>query len=64
KLLPVKLIDGHDLMEVFGLKPGRLLGELLAEVREAQAAEELSTREEALELVRKALEKRQCGSAC
>jgi poly(A) polymerase len=64
KVLPVKLIDGHDLMDVFGLRPGRLLGELLAEVRESQAAEELSTRDEALELVRKELEKRQCGTAC
>jgi len=64
KVLPVKLIDGHDLMDIFSLRPGRLLGELLAEVREAQAAEELTTREEALGLVRKLLEKRQCGSAC
>lgn len=63
-VLPVRLIDGHDLMDVFGLKPGRLLGELLAEVREAQAAGELNTREEAIELVRKELEKRQCGMAC
>jgi poly(A) polymerase len=64
RLLPVKLIDGHDLMDIFGLKPGRLLGELLTEVREAQAAEELKTREEAINLVRKELEKRHCGSAC
>jgi poly(A) polymerase len=64
KVLPVKLIDGHDLMDIFGLKPGRLLGELLAEIREAQAAEELNTREEALELVHKELEKRRCESAC
>ena len=64
KVLPVKLIDGHDLMDIFGLRPGRLLGELLAEVREAQAAEELNSRDEALELVRKELEKRQCGTAC
>jgi poly(A) polymerase len=64
KVLPVKLIDGHDLMDVFGLKPGRLLGWLLAEVREAQAAEEISTKEEAINLVRKELEKRHCGSAC
>ena len=64
KVLPVKLIDGHDLMDIFGLKPGCLLGELLAEVREAQAAEELTTKEEALELVRKELEKRHCGTAC
>jgi poly(A) polymerase len=64
KVLPVKLIDGHDLMDIFGLKPGPLLGELLAEVREAQAAEEISTKDEALEMIRKTLEKRQCGSAC
>jgi poly(A) polymerase len=64
KVLPVKLIDGNDLMDSFGLKPGRLLGELLAEVREAQAAEELHSRDDALELVRKELEKRQCGTAC
>src|SRR4030042_1180122 len=63
KVLPVKLIDGHDLMDIFGLRPGRLLGELLAEVREAQAAEELNSRDEALELVRKELEKRECGTA-
>jgi len=64
KVLPVKLIDGHDLMDTFSLQPGRLLGELLNQVREAQAAQELSTREDALELVRKELEKRQCSSAC
>jgi poly(A) polymerase len=64
EVLPAKLLDGHDLMTVFGLRPGRLVGELLAEVREAQAAGELSTREEAIALVRKELEKRQCGMAC
>jgi poly(A) polymerase len=64
EVLPVKLIDGHDLMDIFGLRPGRLIGELLTEVREAQVAGELSTREEAIELVRKELEKRQCGMAC
>ncbi len=64
EVLTVKLIDGHDLMDVFGLRPGRLVGELLTEVREAQVAGELSTREEAIELVRKELEKRQCGMAC
>jgi len=64
EVLLVKLLDGHDLMAVFGLSPGRLVGELLTEVREAQAAGELSTREEAIALVRKELEKRQCGMAC
>jgi poly(A) polymerase len=64
EILPVRLLNGHDLMDIFGLSPGRLVGELLTEVREAQAAGELSTREEAIALVRKELEKRQCGMAC
>ena len=64
EVLPVKLIDGHDLMGIFDLKPGHLIGELLTGVREAQVAGELSTREEAIELVRKELAKRQCGMAC
>lgn len=60
EVLPVKLIDGHDLMNVFGLSPGPLLGELLAMVREAQASGDLTTREEALASVRKELDKGQC----
>ncbi len=64
EVLPVKLVDGHELMDIFGLRPGRLVGELLAGVREAQMAGELSTREEAIELVRKELENRRCGMAC
>src|SRR4030042_1082467 len=55
EVLPVRLIDGHDLMDIFDLRPGRLIGELLTEVREAQVAGELSTREEAIALGRKEL---------
>ena len=58
-VLPMKLIDGYDLMNTFGLTPGSLVGELLALVREAQASGELTTREEALTLVRQELNKRQ-----
>ena len=64
EVLPVRLVDGHDLMDIFDLRPGRLIGELLTEVREAQVAGELSTREEAIALVRQELGKRQCGMAC
>jgi len=45
---PPKLIDGHDLIKIFGMSPGRRVGELLEAVREAQAAGEVSTREDAL----------------
>jgi len=52
---PVKLVDGHDLINIFGLSPGPGLGELLEAVREAQAVGEVNSREEALEYVRENL---------
>jgi poly(A) polymerase len=55
KILPMKLIDGHDIMDTFDLAPGSLIGKLLAMVNEAHASGELSTREEALALVRREL---------
>ncbi len=55
KILPVKLIDGNDIMNTFDLVPGALIGKLLAMVNEAYASGELSTREEALALVRSEL---------
>jgi poly(A) polymerase len=55
KILPVKLIDGHDIMDTLGLAPGPLVGKLLAIVNEAHASGELRTREEALALVRREL---------
>jgi poly(A) polymerase len=50
---PLKLIDGNDLRNELGLKPGPRIGELLEELREAQAAGEITTRSEALDFVKK-----------
>jgi len=55
KILPVKLIDGRDIMNNFDLAPGPLIGKLLATVNEAYASGELNTREEALALVQREL---------
>ena len=55
KTAPLKLIDGNDLIDVFGMKPGAKMGELLESIREAQATGELTTREEALDYVKKYL---------
>ena len=52
---PPKLISGHDLMEAFNMQPGPEMGRFLEEIREAQAAGEITTREEALEQVQKLL---------
>jgi tRNA nucleotidyltransferase/poly(A) polymerase len=53
---PPRLIDGADLLREFGLQPGPQIGELLELVREAQAAGEVESREEALALVGRAIE--------
>jgi tRNA nucleotidyltransferase/poly(A) polymerase len=55
---PVMLVDGSRLMEAFQLKPGRQIGELLTLIREAQAAGEISTMDDALELAHRALQDR------
>ncbi len=52
KTAPVKLVDGNDLINVFGMKPSARIGELLEEIREAQASGEITTREEALDYIR------------
>lgn len=49
---PPKIIDGHDLIEVFGLESGPEIGRLLDALQEAQAAGEISDREQALDYIR------------
>ncbi len=49
---PPALLTGHDLINVFGLQPGRQVGELLEALREAQAVGEVSSRAEALAFVK------------
>ena len=50
------LLDGNELQSEFGLKPGKQLGQLLEELREAQAAGEISTRQQGLDYIKKLLE--------
>lgn len=47
-ILPPKLVDGHDIMSTYNIRPGPGIREILESVREAQAAGEISTRQEAL----------------
>lgn len=58
-IMPPRLLNGHALMDKFGLAPGPRIGELLEMTREAQAAGEIETIEEALDFVRKQLESNQ-----
>jgi putative nucleotidyltransferase with HDIG domain len=59
KIQPIKLVTGHDLINIFGLSPGPLIGELLTLVHEAQASGELANKQEALALVQKEMSLRQ-----
>jgi hypothetical protein len=52
---PSKLIDGHDLIRLFGLSPGHEIREILDSIKEAQAAGEIITRDEALSYVKNQL---------
>lgn len=54
-VVPPKLVDGHDLIDIFAISPGPKIGDFLEQVREAQASGELATREEALSYIRECL---------
>ena len=47
------LLDGRDVMDLLGIGPGPQVGRLLDAVDEARAAGEITTREAALELIKK-----------
>ncbi len=53
------LVNGHDLITTLGIAPGPLVGTLLREIREAQAAGELASREEALALAEQLVKEEQ-----
>ncbi|MFC2017891.1 CCA tRNA nucleotidyltransferase [Chloroflexota bacterium] len=53
RIVPSKLIDGHDLINIFGMKPGPRIGQLLESVHEAQGIGEVITREEAMAFARR-----------
>jgi tRNA nucleotidyltransferase/poly(A) polymerase len=57
KVSPPALLNGRDLMETFNLSPGPQIGQLLEEVREAQASGVVNERNQALEFVRDRLGK-------
>ena len=49
---PPRLLNGREVIEAFGLKPGPQIGKLLDAVRERQATGHISSREEALDFAR------------
>ena len=51
-ITPPKLVNGHDLINIFGLRPGPKIGEILESIQEAQASGEVTTKQEALSYIR------------
>jgi poly(A) polymerase len=49
---PPILLNGYDLQNELGLTPGPKIGELLANIREAQAEGKIQTRDQAMEMAR------------
>ena len=43
-----RLIDGHGLMKILGIGPGKTIGVLLEQLEESHKLGEISTREEAI----------------
>lgn len=59
---PPALVNGDDLINELGLKPGPLIGHLLAEIREAQAEGELQNKRQAIEFASDKLTKPRTGN--
>ncbi len=53
---PVPLLNGDDLMHALDLQPGKIIGDLIETLREAQAMGKVSTRDQALQLARDKLD--------
>ena len=51
KPLETRLLSGHDIMQIFTIEPGPRLGRLLEGLREAQAAGEVTGRQQAIEYI-------------
>jgi putative nucleotidyltransferase with HDIG domain len=53
---PPPLVNGDDLMQDLNLEPGKLIGEILETLREAQAMGKVSSRDQALQIAREKVE--------
>jgi poly(A) polymerase len=59
---PFLLLNGDEIIREFGLKPGPLVGQVLAGLREAEALGQVQTRDQAVELVKGLLAGRREGA--
>lgn len=55
--LPKSILDGHEIMKKFSLKPGQQIGELLKVLREEQLAKRVKNKKEGFEFLKECLKK-------
>jgi hypothetical protein len=53
---PPSVVNGDDLMQELNLEPGKLIGDILETLREAQAMGKVSSRDQALQIAREKVE--------
>jgi putative nucleotidyltransferase with HDIG domain len=53
KLMPKTLMTGKEIMKTLGIPQGKRIGEILKEIREKQLSEEIKTKKEAKEYIKK-----------
>jgi poly(A) polymerase len=50
---PPRIVTGDDIIQVLGVQPGRMVGQILTAIREQQACGEIQTHEQALDLAKR-----------
>jgi hypothetical protein len=56
-IAPPALLDGNDLIDIFGLSPGPVIGQLLEALRESQAAGQVDNRSQAVDFIHRQIRK-------
>ena len=51
-LEPKPLLDGREIMDILKIKPSKLIGEILENIKLSQLSGELQTKEEAIEFIK------------
>ncbi|MDP8216696.1 MAG: HD domain-containing protein [Candidatus Kaelpia imicola] len=51
EIIPPKLINGNDIIEILKIEPSRKVGQILKEIQERQALGEIKTREDAMKYI-------------
>jgi UTP:GlnB (protein PII) uridylyltransferase len=55
---PARLISGEEIMAEFALQPGKIVGEILERIREAQVCDQVQTKDDAIQFARAELANR------